>query len=122
VRTWIASAFESGGVTDAVIVYAEDEAEAARLAALDLQDEWDSKGGDERVRNVFVVPFDDRVAYTTATAVARSEMQCCGGPAPDYVECDGHYATCPQRPEGTGQERSAAERALVDALSREDQP
>lgn len=92
---WIVTVFERSSIQEAALVTAHTEEEAARIGAEWLQGEWDEKGTDEQVEHVFVARWDGRHAYVTTTAVERAELQCCGGPAPRYVDCGGHYATCP---------------------------
>lgn len=98
---WIVTLFERVGAYDCAIVEAADEREAAVKGAEDLRDQWDERAepgdGPAEVDHVFVAPWDGRVAYVTVPTfeVERAELQCCGGPAPSYVHCGGHYATCP---------------------------
>jgi hypothetical protein len=107
VTTWIATAFEMTGVHDAVIVEAETEEAAAEEGMEALQAQEYDKGGNETLDRVFVAPFDPpgRIAYVRRIAVELAELQCCGGPAPSWVGCGGHFATCDQRPPETGQPR-----------------
>ena len=96
---WIGIWNDMDGATNAAVVEAATEQEAAVIIAEELQ-ELESDG---TVDGVFVAPWDGRAAYRTRTAAQRAELQCCGGEAPNYVDSAPHWATCPQRPEGTGQ-------------------
>lgn len=113
-RSWIAVVFGDLCTTtepeEAWIVRAESESEAAELAITWFQEHWREKGNSEQVGRVFVAPWDCRVAYKPVSIRAeRAELQCCGGPAEWYTGAGGHYATCPERPPGTGQPRTEDE-------------
>lgn len=99
---WIATAFAEFDFLDAVIVEADDEPTAARLAAGVLI-ENEAAGEREDVHTVFIAPWDGRHAYVTTVAVERAPMDCCGGNAPAYVDCSPHWGTCSARP-GAGQD------------------
>jgi len=90
-KRWIVTQFDepSGGNTECVIVGAPTAEDAAELAAPRLE------GDDERIENVFVAAWGERVAMTIVHGAERSPLQCCGGPAPDYVSTHPHFATCP---------------------------
>lgn len=113
-RQWLITAFAEFHFADAAMVYADTEEEAARLGAEILIEE-NACGESEEVEQVFVVPFDTRKAYLTTVAVEPAPLNCCGGNAPSYVDSSPHWATCPMRPEGTGQERTDDERKEVGA-------
>jgi hypothetical protein len=93
---WIVVVHPWADVTEAAMVEADTIDEAADIGAAMLQAEWREKGSDEDIDNVFVTAWDGRVAYRTRIATERAPMQCCGGPAPGYVGCGGHWATCPE--------------------------
>jgi hypothetical protein len=105
VSAWIVTLFRHGvSATEAALVEADTPEAAAVEAAEVLAAEWRDRAhpgdGEPEVDNVFVAPWDPVVFTTTPTfTVERSEMQCCGGPAPSYVRRGGHYATCPLAPE-----------------------
>lgn len=111
---WIVawSTCETFPTTTAAVVEAPDAPTAAALGAELLQQDEDERqengGTGEEVRSVFVAPFDGREAFTCERSfrVERAALQCCaGGPHAEFIGCEGHYATCRDRPEGTGQER-----------------
>jgi hypothetical protein len=113
-QAWLVTAFAEFNFGDAAMVRADTEEEAALLGAEILSDE-NACGDEEEVEQVFVVPFDNRKAYVTKLAVEPAPLDCCGGNAPEYVSSSPHWATCPMRPEGTGQERTDDEREEVVA-------
>lgn len=113
-REWLVTAFADFCFGDAAMVRADSEEEAALFGAEILADE-NACGEGEEVEHVFVVPFDTRKAYVTKLAVEPAPLDCCGGNAPREISSHPHWATCAMRPEGTGQERSDAEREEVAA-------
>lgn len=100
---WLVTAFAEFHFGDAAKVEADDEPTAALYGAEILQEER-ACGDEETVDQVFVIPFDNRKAYVTKLAVEPAPLDCCGGNAPSEISSHPHWATCPMRPEGTGQQ------------------
>lgn len=102
---WIGVVFAgtSDSHEDAFIVKADTIDDAAAKVADAARGYWDAHDNDgEAIDNVYLAPWDGRVAFTVGTLVVvdRSELQCCGGGEnAAHVGRGGHWGNCPEAPD-----------------------